>query len=401
MTTSTPDSSTEFEPLSDAFRNNVYGTLNEMRERCRAYRHKGTMQGVVSVFRHADVVEMAQDWKTWSSDRGPEFKKSNLGDATIIFYDDPPEHTRLRAVIAPLFLPANVQPLAHSIESRCDELLDECFARGEFDLVEDLASGLTIYMISKLLGLPEDAFSSIRHWAEVLEENDGLAVFWPERRPEVEQHIAATCTEMSDYFRSFVEERKTEDKGDVMSAMVQGGFSDKQASGLCQLLCIAGQATTTNLIANVFRLLIENPHQARLVHEDSGYIDPLIEESLRLHSQIRKLERIAKHDFEIDGVEIKKGDFVALWLASAKRDPRVIERPDEFDITRSKIRHLAFGTGIHMCIGNALARLETRILLRRFFARVKEYGYAKGPEDVVYGANAAMDGIVRLPLRVQ
>jgi cytochrome P450 len=390
----------QFEPLSEDFLARPYAILNHMRESCRAYRHADSLCRVVSVFRNEDVRAIANNWHDWSSDRGEEFRKGNLGDATVMFYDDPPEHTKLRAIVAPLFLPARVHALTSQIEQRCTELLDDCLAARDIDVIDDFASKLTIYMISKLIGLPESALPRIRRLTEKLEEFDGQAVFWRERRPAVEAQIGEACREMGEYFADFIRERRRRRQDDVLSTMLEGGFTDAQASGFCQLLVIAGQATTTNLIGNAIHLLMTNPQQHALLRQTPGLLEPMVEESLRLRSQLRKLERIANTDCAIDGVEIRKGDFVALWLASANRDPRVFDRPDEFDITRGQLRHASFGTGVHMCIGNALARLEARIALRQLLARTRTLEYPQGPEAVHFARQPIMDIVEHQPLRL-
>jgi cytochrome P450 len=392
---------THFDPLSATFLADPYGELNRMRETCRAYRHPESACRAVSVFRDEDVRAIATDWQQWSSDRGVEFRKGNLGEATVMFYDDPPLHTELRRVVAPFFLPGRVRPLETSIREHCDRLLDSCLAAGRFDLVDDLASRLTITVISEMLGLPEEAFTLIRHWTEVLEEFDGVSVFWSERRPEVERGIADACAQMSADFGALIRQRQHAGGEDLVSAMMAGGFTARQASGLCQLLIIAGQATTANLIGNVMALLMDHPEQMRLLRADHGLATNAVEEALRLRSQIRKLERIAQSDSRIGEVEIRAGDFVALWLAAAKRDPRRIERPDVFDIQRSKIPHVAFGTGIHMCLGNALARMESRVLRERLLVRTRRIDYADGQDGIVRGINPAMDTVVHLPLEVE
>jgi cytochrome P450 len=390
----------DFDPLSESFRQHPYESLARMREACRAYRHKDSLCRAVSIFRNDDVRAIANNWQDWSSDRGEEFRKGNLGDATVMFYDDPPDHTRLRSVVAPMFLPGPVQTLKAQVEQRCERLLDECLARDSCDLIEDFASRLTVYMISRLIGLPEEAFPKIRRLTEKLEEFDGQAVFWREKHPEVEIQIAQACREMGDYFQAFIRERRKQRKDDVLSMMLEGGFSDSEASGFCQLLVIAGQATTTNLIGNAVHLLMTHPAQMALLRATPGLMDPMVEEALRLRSQLRKLERIAKRDTCIDGVEIRKGDFVALWIASANRDPRVFDRPDDLDLMRPATRHVSFGTGIHMCIGNALARLETRIALSLLLRRTRAIEYPAGPEAVRFAPQPIMDIVEHVPVRL-
>lgn len=390
-----------FDPLSPEFKKHPFEHLNAIREICPAYRHEESMQRTVSIFRNQDVRSIANNWQDWSSDRGAEYKKGNLGEATVIFYDDPPTHTKLRSVVAPLFLPARVQEMSNQITLRVEQVLNECLDMGEFDMIDDFAAKITVYMIAMLVGLPEDSFHNIRHWTHELEEFDGLPAFWSKPRPEVEAQVGAACQEMSEYFKSFIDERRNHHKGDVLSIMLEGGFSDREASGFLQLLIIAGQATTSNLIGNVFALLLQNPDQMALLRSNHEYIESTMEEGLRLHSQIRKLERIARKDCRVGDIDIKKGDFVALWLASAKRDPRVIDRPNMFDITRPKVPHVGFGTGIHMCIGNALARMETRVALKKFLEKTKSIDFSKGPEAISHGPNPMMDVILKLPVRVK
>jgi cytochrome P450 len=320
-----------------------------------------------------------------------------------MFYDDPPYHTRIRGITAPLFLPANIRKLEAEIEAKCAAVLDECLERGEFDVAEDLGVRLAVYMISRLIGLPEEAASLIRQMTRMLEAHDGEFVFWREPDPKAENLVAEAGSMMNSYFKTFIDERRKTPRDDIFTELLVGGLTDREASGLAQLLVLAGQATTANLISNMIVLLLRYPDQLALLRADPSLVPNTVEESLRMSGQIRKLERIATRDLEVGGIPVEKGQFVALWLASANRDPRVIDRPDDFLITRPKVRHVTFGTGIHMCVGNALARIEAQIVLRQLLSRVEDFDFAFGDEgaSVVRGTNPAMDMVEHVHVRAQ
>ena len=388
-----------FNPLSLEFGKDPWAVFRDVREQTRCYAHTSSAMRTKSLLRHEDVRAAALDHERFGSDQGPEYKKGSLGDASIMFRDDPPEHTRLRDIVKTVFLPGNIHKLRDRIERRCEELIDECIERGEINFVEDFSAKLTVYVIAEMTGVPQDEAMQIRDWTLRIVPYEGLPTFAPEIPAEWIESTTAVMDEMHEFFVAKVAERAKSPQDDVMSDLMRAGLTQREAISFSKLLTLAGNETTTNLIANAIRLMWRYPDQEAKLRDNPGLVNSMVEEVLRYRGTLRTLHRVARCEMDFDGVHIEPGDYVALWMASANRDPRAIDRPEEFDITRNPNRHTSFGAGIHTCLGNALARLETRIAIEKL------YRYADGfeitrPEGIENHQNPILDGVKNIPARI-
>lgn len=373
----------EFDPLSDYFLNNPYKEFKRMRETAPVYRHEGTMMPVVSFFRDRDIRPMLQDWKTWSSQRSAEYNEKALGDAAILIGNDPPLHSKYRDIVAPAFLPKRIQRLEALVEQQADRWLDQVLDKRKIDFVEDYAAQVTTSVICLMLGIDDADRPLIRDWTLELVKRDGCAVFWKEEDTETTARLIKCMNEQRDYFTAHIERRLKNPGDDLLSEIIQQMDDRGHMIGLAILLAAAGNETTTNVMTHGLQELIWHPEQMEMLRRDPALMSGAIEEILRFRGTIRKQDRIATINTEIEGVQINKGDSIALWCGSASRDPEAIDRPEEFDITRKPNRHLAFGAGIHMCIGNVLARMETRVTMNKLLSRTKLIEF-DGPSDKAY-----------------
>lgn len=291
---------------------------------------------------------------------------------------DPPAHTRLRRLAGAAFKQQQIAAMQDRIQALVDELVDGFLAgEGSGDLVAGVAYPLPAIVIAEMLGAPPQDRDRFREWSDEL----ALVAFGAggDARPDRHERALRGLEEMAGYFRELVARRRREPGGDMLSAMIAGdtpagatdepGLSDDELVGMCALLLFAGHETTTNAIANAVRLLTADPALRDRVRDDPALVAPAVEESLRLVGPIKVLVRWVIADHELRGRTIRAGERVYLLLCGANRDPERFTDPDAVDLARERSTHVAFGRGIHACIGAQLARIETRTavgtLLRR------------------------------------
>ncbi|MEJ2865292.1 cytochrome P450 [Actinomycetospora flava] len=285
---------------------------------------------------------------------------------------DPPAHTRLRRLAGAAFKQQQIAAMEERIQGLVDELVDAFLADEGTDLVAGVAYPLPAIVIAEMLGAPPADRDRFRAWSDEL----ALVAFGAggDARPDRHERALRGLEEMAGYFRELVAHRRREPGGDMLSAMIGEGsdpeaLSDDELVGMCALLLFAGHETTTNAIANAVRLLTADPALRDRVRDDPALVNPAVEEALRLVGPIKVLVRWVVEDHELRGREIRRGERVYLLLCGANRDPERFTDPDTVDLARERATHVAFGRGIHACIGAQLARIETRIavgtLLRR------------------------------------
>ena len=287
---------------------------------------------------------------------------------------DPPAHTRLRRLAGAAFKQQQIAAMEERIQTLVDDLVDTFLAEGGTDLVAGVAYPLPAIVIAEMLGAPPEDRDRFRSWSDEL----ALVAFGAggDARPDRHERALRGLEEMAEYFRALVAHRRRAPGGDMLSAMISGddppdgsGLSDDELVGMCALLLFAGHETTTNAIANAVRLLTADPELRDRVRDDPALVAPAVEEALRLVGPIKVLVRWVIEDHELRGRTIRAGERVYLVLCGANRDPERFADPDTVDLARSRATHIAFGRGVHACIGAQLARIETRIavgtLLRR------------------------------------
>lgn len=329
-------------------------------------------------------------------------RADELSGTSSMLFRDAPDHTRLRRLVAKAFTPAVVRGLEPRITAIADAALDRAAARGELDVVEDLAYPLPITVICELLGVPLDDEPRLRRWSTQLARSlDPISATATGGRPDPGELVRAN-NELHDYFEQLVRRRRTRPGADLLSALIAAGESGDALThdeliSTCALLLIAGHETTVNLIANTVLTLLGHRHRHHLaiLRTAPAFAGPVIEESLRFDPPVQLVPRIARAAIELPGIDIAAGDLVVLLLAAANRDPGVFTDPDRFDPARGD-RHLAFGLGQHFCLGAPLARLEAAVALMRFAQRVRDPRSAC--EQPPYRDHVTLRGPARLPV---
>lgn len=305
---------------------------------------------------------------------GPDGRRlaQPLGPPSMIAID-PPEHTRQRRLIARAFAPRTIENLRPRVREIADELIDNFDTAGPTDFVAQFASVLPVMVIAELLGIPtaDQAWFRERgyHLAQTL---DGATLKESKRAHQ-------SLIELNEYFEREMAARRTEPRGDVLSALIapdESGdtLTDHEALSTALLLLVAGFETTVNLLGSTMALLAERPDLVKEIAADRSLIANTIEEVLRFESPVQLTSRMARQATTVDGVDVKAGESVIVLLAGANRDPEVFEEPHVFDIRRSNARdHLAFAYGAHVCIGAALARLEGQVALDALLDRFDSF----------------------------
>jgi cytochrome P450 len=323
------------------------------------------------VFRYEDVSAVITDYNRFSS-QAFGVTGSFLKDTLI--EKDQPDHRKLRNLVNLAFTPRAVARLSDRITQITQELLDQVRLQGKMDIVSDFAFPLPAKVIAELLGVPSEDWDIFQRWARVDSADPNLT------RQEAGRSMQE---EMSDYFSRLLEERRRSPREDLISALstaeVDGErLSEYELVKFCTLLLAAGQETTKNLIANAIVCFTDYPDRMERLIREPALMPTAIEEVLRYLPPVWFLFRQTRTDVELAGQHIPANQLVLAWTASANRDPAQFPDPDRFDIEREPNRHLAFGHGIHFCVGAPLARLEARIALPMMLEQLRNLQRVEG-----------------------
>ncbi|HEU4784901.1 MAG TPA: cytochrome P450 [Ktedonobacterales bacterium] len=320
--------------------------------------------GVLSVFRYDDVQRALSDYEAFSSERGARDASSALNASLIS--SDPPRHRQLRNLVTQAFTPRAIAQLAPRITAIIDELLDPVAAAGRMDFVADLADPLPVIVIAEMLGIPSSERVQFKRWSDaIVSTTDTGLTFMDAQR------------EMAVFFSSLIAERTAEPRDDLISHLIAAEIDDQRLTpmelmGFCVLLLVAGNETTTNLLGNAILCFDEQPEGYERLRAQPDLIPSAIEEVLRYRSPVQSMFRSATGETDLGGVLTRPGQPVVAWIGSANRDAERFPEAHVFDITRAPNRHLAFGFGIHFCLGAPLARLEARLALEALTARFRD-----------------------------
>lgn len=318
-----------------------------------------------------------------------------------MIFRDPPEHTRLRSLTLEAFNTAAIEELRPDAERITQSLIDNIKQRGdgEIDFIDDFAYALPVKIISAMLGVPEEDSDKIKEWSRGISYTL-LHMYDEENR---HQKTERAVKEITSYLRDLIQKREKNPQDDLISYLIQaqseGNMLDQdEVVATALLMLFGGHETTMNLLANGVNELLKHPDQMAQLRDDPSLIDGAVEEMLRYEGPIKGLIRTATEDFEFRGNQIEEGHRLLLTLASANRDPAVFDNPDEFDITRGPSDHIAFGGGIHYCIGAPLARLEAQVAIPAFLNAFSEIERATDEES--WRRSATVRAQEELPLRV-
>jgi cytochrome P450 len=352
--------------------------------------------GAWTLARYADVVEALTDPR-YSADRSIDYEYSQFAKSMLV--SDPPDHTRLRALVQKAFTPRMIEQLRPRIIAIVGELLDRIAAKGgHFDLIEDLAYPLPVVVIAELLGVPATDRATFHDWSAAV-----AASLDPLVSSEMAERAADSRTALHAYFRSIIAERRREPKSDLISALVaveeRGDIlSEPELVVMCNLLLIAGHETTVNLIGNGVLALLRNPDQFERLRSTPELLGTAIEELLRYDSPVQLTGRIVKQPVTISGQPIPAGDWVLPLLGAANHDPAQFTDPDKLDLSRNPNPHVAFGRGIHFCLGAPLARVEGQIAIGALIRRFPKLSLAGAP---VRRDQITLRGLKSLPLSIE
>jgi cytochrome P450 len=366
--------------------------------------------GMWNVYGYPELHEVLGDPATFSSDTMRVVPESMMPPKDEFSLDgfitqiDPPEHGKLRKLVSSAFTRKVVADLEPRIAALTHELLDAARDRERFELVSDLAYPLPVIVIAELLGIPSSDRALFKRWADALFQRDAKVSIKQsaEEREAETQAVMKPWKEMSDYLAGHATQRRRQPRADLLTRLVEAEVDgdrlpEDQVVNFAILLLLAGHITTTMLLGNTVLCLDAYPEQQDRARADRASIPAVIEESLRLFTPFAALGRATTREVELGGVTIPADQMVMCWVAAANRDPQQFPDPEAFDPHRDPNPHLAFGRGIHFCLGAPLARLEGRVALNILLDRFDVI--RTDPEDPVqFIPTPTLSGVRRLSL---
>jgi cytochrome P450 len=313
---------------------------------------------------------------------------------------DPPDHTRLRSLVGTAFTPRVVEGLRPRIQQIVDGLITHAQAVGSMDVIEEFAYPIPVNVICELLGIPVADHERFKGWS--LDIARGLDSIYLPADSEVPRRSAASRHAISDYFRDLIARRRAAPRGDLLSALIaaeEAGdkLNEEELLATCILILIAGHETTVNLIGNGVLALLRNPDELRRLRATPGLITSAVEELLRYDGPVQRTARVASAEATIGGRTIARGEMVMPFIGAADRDPAQFPDPDRLDLMRGDNRHIAFGWGIHFCLGAPLARLEGQIAIDALVRRLPRLGLVDDKAE--YRQSLTLRGLKTLPVK--
>jgi unspecific monooxygenase len=397
-----------FNPFDPSYRSDPYGVLNKLRDTDPV--HVSPL-GFTALSRYADCAMIlrhpaassddrkARDWPARVREQGLDPDQVLLDSTLPFLFMDPPDHTRLRGLVTKAFTPRVIENLRPRVEAIVRELLDAAGERGgSIEIIEELAYPLPVVVISEMLGVPREDNETFKGWSREMARSLDPEFVLP---PEVNARREKAVSEFRDYMVDLIAKRRARPGDDLLSALIA---AEEEGSKLTEaellstaiLLLIAGHETTVNLIGNGTLALLRNPDQMQRLRDDPSLIKTAIEELLRFDPPVQLTGRYALEDIEISDRVIPKDTQTILLLGAANRDPAQFADPERLDIGRADNRHLAFGMGIHFCLGAPLARIEGQIAIGEFVRRVEAPRLVEDPPP--YKENITLRGIASLPV---
>jgi len=353
-----------FEPLGNrSFLLNPADTLERMRVNHPAYRYEKSATPIVNVFGYRDIRRLLRDVDTFSNTLTGAQEGKGATDPYNLLGMDPPHHKRMRDVVSGVFTPKIIDSLKANIRDNAQTIMRQVLDMETCDAVEDFGAPLAVHLICQLIGVPDEDKPLMREWTREASEL-GFDLLWhTDSNLDYESRIQQSMTTMHEYFGTAIDQRLANPKSDVLTQIATSGLSREESVSFARLLLVAGNETTTNLINHIIRLLIVYPEVNQQLRQNPELVDNMLAETLRFAPPIRGTFREARKDTEIAGVPVYRNEVVWAWIFSANRDPRLCEAPQEFRLNRTPPNHLAFGHGIHTCLGITLAKMEARVML--------------------------------------
>ena len=397
-----------FNPLDPSFRIDPYPFYARLREQDPVHQ---TALGSWVISRYADCVALLKDPRVSSDLRNEELYRRAVEQGLIdpdqevlqrtppFLVRDPPDHTRLRGLVSKAFTPNVIEGLRPHVQELVDRLIDRAAAAGEMELIEEFAYPLPVTVICELLGVPPQDHETFKEWSRELSK--GLD---PGRyaQPDTVERRRRAGNAFAGYFGDLIAQRRKTPREDLLSALIaaeeQGDrLTPEELISTCIFLVSAGHETTVNLIGNGTLALLRHPDQLRRLRDDPSLTRSAVEELLRYDAPVHMAIRVAIADIEVGGRTIGRGQQIAILLGSANRDPAQFPEPDRLDIARRDNHHVAFGFGIHFCLGAPLARVEGEIAFAALVRRLQ--GIELCTQAPEYRENIVLRGPRALPVR--
>jgi cytochrome P450 len=384
--------------FSDEMRRNPYPVYEQIRSSSPVF-HLQPFD-LWMIFDFEGVKRALVEHEAFSSDLSHAPGSGNPGEWFIFF--DPPRHTKLRALISKAFTPRVIVNLEPRIRELSRQLLDERIERGEMDVAADFSVPLPMLVITEMLGVPVADWPRYKRWSDVILKLANTFSRDEAAAKAIDEYRAVTA-EMRGFMPELIAQRRAAHQDDLLTRLVEAEvdgerLTQEEVLGFVQLLLVGGQETTANLINNALVCFIENPDQLARLRGAPELLPSAIEEVLRYRSPVQWIPRATRRDVAVHGQVIPSGKLVLPMIGSANRDPKYFRDAGRFEIARDPNAHIAFGHGIHSCLGAPLARLEARIALADFLERVEEFELAS---DEPWEPRKALHvhGPSRLPIR--
>jgi cytochrome P450 len=400
-----------FDPFDSRYLTDPYPLYKKLRDKDPMHRSR-LFDGVIMT-RYEDISAALRDPRFSADDRklsNFNVERQRTAIATMMTEEeinrppsmlrlDPPDHTRLRSLVNRAFTPRAVEALRGRVKGIVDELLDAAAEKGHSDIIQDLAYPLPVIVIAEMLGIPTEDRDQFKEWSDAIASQLGFNQDYTAARKAL-----FASRELRAYLEKICDERRREPREDLISGLLaaeQDGehLSMEDVYATTELLLVAGNETTTNLIGNGLLALLRHPEQLEQLRSKPDMMTSAVEELLRYDSPVQATSRNALEDMEFRGTHLNKGAQATLILGAANHDPEQFDEPDDLNIERTETRHLAFGQGIHFCLGAPLARLEGPIALNGLLQRFPGLSLAQAaaPE---WGNNFILHGLRRLPVRL-
>lgn len=376
----------------DMYRQDPFPTLTWIRNNHPVFRDE---KGMWVLSKHADI-RWAERQPALFSNAVHGSRPNGEPQPSMIDADDP-EHARQRRIVARGFTPRQMQAYAEHVRVVATALVDRIVARGECDIVADIAKPLPMTLIGEMLGAPEDDYLQLQSWSDrMIDGSDGPH--------NITEDVMNAALDYYGYISNVIEERKASPGSDLVSQLITASeddtdvLDDAHVVGNALLLLVGGNETTRNVIAGGIEALIRHPEQMQVALSSDHHFDLMVEEALRWVTPIINMNRTTTQDIEVRDVTIPAGSQVLMHYMSANRDEEVFDRPMDFDVSRDPNPHISFGWGPHLCLGANLARLELRSIFSELLTRLKKLRFAT-PEFVPeYSHSSFVRGIRSLPV---
>ncbi len=347
--------------FSDEIRRNPYPVYDQLRTTSPVLRVPPPFNGWL-LFDYESVKWALHDHETFSS---------RVPAPNWFLFFDPPAHTKLRALISRAFTPRMIAQLEPRIQEVSEELLDA--AGCEFDFATGFSIPMAMQVIAGIIGIPPSDWTIYTRWSDIILQLS-YSRSGGEEAERSRRDFTAVTAEMSEYLAAMIADRRAHPRDDLLTRLIEAEVDGERLThdeilGFFQLLVVAGQETTSDLLNNAILTLLENPDQLALLRSEPALLPSAIEEVLRYRSPLQWMMRTPRRDVELHGVTVPAGGFVLPVIGSANRDPKIFPDPHRFDIRRDPNPHVAFGHGLHFCLGAALSRMEAKVALTAILQR--------------------------------